>query len=212
MRKLVVTAFMTLDGVVQAPGGPDEDLDGGFAHGGWAVPHIDDDLLGRMAEQLNRADALLLGRRTYDIFAATWPLAEADDPIGARMNGLPKHVATRTALEPAWSNAALLAGDVPDAVRALIRSGGAEGGGEVQVHGSGGLVQTLLAHELVDELRVLVFPVLLGTGKRLFGGGTVPAGLRLVGSATTGTGVVVATYARDGALAYGAMGPETGNW
>jgi dihydrofolate reductase len=208
MRKLVVTAFMTLDGVVQAPGGADEDRDGGFEHGGWAVPGIDEQVIGLVQEQIARAGALLLGRRTYDIFAATWPLAGADDPIGARMNGLPKHVVSRSRQDLAWANSTQLDGEVAEAVAALKR----EPGGEVQVHGSGDLVQALLAHDLVDELRVLVFPVLLGTGKRLFGGGTVPAGLRLVSATTTATGVVVSTYARGGAVEYGAMGPETGNW
>ncbi|WP_214403382.1 dihydrofolate reductase family protein [Pseudonocardia lacus] len=206
MRKLLVTAFTTLDGVVQAPGGADEDRDGGFEHGGWAVPGIDDQVLGLMAELTARAGALLLGRRTYDIFAATWPLA--DDPIGARMNGLPKHVVSRTPRTLHWANATQLEGEVGAAVGALKR----EPGGEIQVHGSGGLVQALLTHDLVDELHLLVFPVLLGTGKRLFGGGTVPAGLRLVGATTTATGVVIGTYARDGGVQYGAMGPETGNW
>jgi dihydrofolate reductase len=208
MRDLVVTAFTTLDGVVQAPGGADEDRDGGFEHGGWAVPGIDEQVIGLMQEQVTRAGALLLGRRTYDIFAATWPLAGADDPIGARMNGLPKHVVSRSRQDPTWANSTQLDGEVAEAVAALKR----EPGGEVQVHGSGGLVQELLAHDLVDELRLLVFPVLLGTGKRLFGGGTVPAGLRLVSTMTTATGVVVSTYARGGAVEYGAMGPETGNW
>jgi dihydrofolate reductase len=208
MRKLVVTAFVTLDGVVQAPGGPDEDRDGGFEHGGWAVPGIDGQVIEMMAELTGRAGALLLGRRTYDVFAATWPLAGDDDPIGARMNGLPKYVVSRSRRDPAWANSVQLDGEVTRAVAALKR----EPGGEVQVHGSGALVQALLAHDLVDELHLLVFPVLLGTGKRLFGEGTVPAGLRLVSATTTATGVVVSTYSRGGAVEYGALGPETGNW
>jgi dihydrofolate reductase len=208
MRELVVTAFTTLDGVVQAPGGPDEDRDGGFGHGGWAAPHIDEEILDRMSALLARADALLVGRRTHDIFAATWPLAAADDPIGARMNGLPKHVVSRTLAGSPWSNTTVLSGDLPDAVRGLLRGGD----GQVQVHGSGALVQALLAHDLVDQWHLLVAPVLLGTGKRLFDGGTVPAGLRLVEASTTGRGVLIATYARAGGVAYGAMGPETGNW
>jgi dihydrofolate reductase len=208
MRTLMVTAFVSVDGVVQGPGGPDEDRDGGFEHGGWVVPHVDEALLARMVELLAPADALLLGRRTYEIFAASWPLAAADDPIGGKLNAMRKHVASRTLGELTWQNSALLDGDVVDAVRALK----AAPGGEIQVHGSGGLVQTLLEHDLVDELNLLVFPVLVGAGKRLFGAGTVPAGLRLVGSATTATGVVVSRYARDGKLEQGAMGPETGNW
>jgi len=208
MRKLIVSQFMSLDGVIQAPGGKDEDRDGGFEHGGWAVPGIDAQVIEVMTKLTARAGALLLGRRTYDIFAATWPLAGPDDPIGARMNGLPKHVVSRTPRTLDWANATQLDGGIAEAVAALKRGPG----DEVQVHGSGTLVQALLAHDLVDRLHLLVFPVLLGTGKRLFGGGTVPAALRLVEATTTGTGVLISTHARTGRVEYGAMGPETGNW
>ena len=208
MRTLMVTAFVSLDGVVQAPGGPDEDRDGGFAHGGWAAPHIDDEVLGRMIGITARADALLLGRRTYEEFAATWPLAGADDPIGSKWNTAPKYVASRTLTSVSWQNSTLLEGDVADAVAELKKSDG----GEIQVHGSVQLVQTLLAHDLVDELHLVVIPVLIGSGKRLFGSGTVPARFDLVASATTRSGVVVGRYARAGAITYGALGPETGNW
>ena len=207
MRKLMVTAFMSLDGVVQAPGGGDEDRDGGFEHGGWVVPHMDEQIIARMAEVVDRAGALLLGRRTYEIFAAIWPLAAADDPIGARLNAMPKYVASRTLGAVSWQNSSLLGGDTVEAVRALKR----DEGGEIQVHGSGGLVQTLIEHDLVDEFHLLVFPVLIGSGKRLFANGTVPAGLRLLDSARSG-GVLIGSYARVGKLEYGAMGPETGNW
>ncbi|GAA2635568.1 dihydrofolate reductase family protein [Dactylosporangium fulvum] len=208
MRKLLVTSFMTLDGVVQAPGGPDEDRDGGFTHGGWVVPHFDDQLGTVMTELVRRAGALLLGRRTYDIFAESWPLAPADDPIGSRLNALPKYVASRSLGAVPWQHSELLGGDAVAAVRELKQGDG----GEIQVHGSAGLVQTLLRHDLVDALHLAVFPVLVGTGKRLFGDGTVPAGLRLTATATTGTGVVLTTYERAGRVEYGAMGPETGNW
>jgi dihydrofolate reductase len=208
MRNLLVTSFLSVDGVVQGPGGPDEDRDGGFEHGGWVVPHVDGAFAARMVEVTERADALLLGRRTYEIFAASWPLAAADDPIGAKLNAMPKHVASRTMTSLDWQNSALLADDTVDAVRELK----AGPGGEIQVHGSGGLVQTLLEHDLVDELHLLVFPVLVGSGKRLFGGGTVPAGLRLVETASTARGVVISRYVRDGTLEQGALGPETGNW
>jgi len=204
----LVTAFVSVDGVVQAPGGPDEDRDGGFEHGGWVVPHIDEQLMERMVTLTRRADALLLGRRTYEIFAASWPLAAADDPIGSKLNTLPKHVASRTLGEVAWQNSTLLGEDVVAGVRELKDGPG----GEIQVHGSGELVQTLLEHDLVDELNLLVFPVLIGSGKRLFAAGTVPAGLRLVETATSSTGVVVSRYARNGKLEQGAIGPETGNW
>ncbi|HEY0449678.1 dihydrofolate reductase family protein [Actinophytocola sp.] len=208
MRKLLVTTFVSLDGVMQGPGGPDEDRDGGFEHGGWAVPHFDEQLIKLMAELTGQAGALLLGRKTYDTFAAAWPLAEADDPIGAKLNSMPKFVASRTLSTVSWRNSTLLTGDVADAVGALKRGAGAE----IQVHGSGELVQTLVAHDLVDEFHLLVFPVLVGSGKRLFGAGTVPAGLTLVDTWTSATGVVVSRYARAGAVQYGAMGPETGNW
>ncbi|MFD5894993.1 dihydrofolate reductase family protein [Streptomyces sp. NPDC060366] len=212
MRKLMVTTFVSLDGVMQAPGGSDEDRDGGFEHGGWSVPHFGADLIERMTTVVRRADALLVGRRTYDIFAATWPLAEADDPIGSKMNSVRKYVASRTLDTVAWQNSTLLTGDVADAVRALKQEGDGGEGGEIQVHGSGDLIQTLIEHDLVDEFQVLVFPVLVGSGKRLFGRGTVPAGLKLLDTAKSDSGVVISTYARAGKVEYGAMGPETGNW
>ncbi|MEV6865388.1 dihydrofolate reductase family protein [Streptosporangium subroseum] len=208
MRKLMVTTFVSLDGVMQAPGGGDEDRDGGFEHGGWAAPHIDERFIQLMAALTGRADALLLGRRTYDIFAATWPLAEADDPIGAKMNGVRKYVASRTLDTVSWQNSTLLTGDVTEAVGRLKQGVG----GEIQVHGSGELIQTLVGHDLVDEFHLLVFPVLIGSGKRLFAEGTVPSGLKLVGTTALSTGVLVSTYERDGKVEYGAMGPETGNW
>ncbi|MFI7697941.1 dihydrofolate reductase family protein [Nonomuraea sp. NPDC049480] len=208
MRKLAVMAFMSLDGVVQGPGGPDEDRDGGFEHGGWAVPHIDRQLIEGSGELVEWAGALLPGRRTYEDFAATWPLADAGDPIGSKLNSMPKYVASRTLDTVKWTNSTLLTGDVAEAVAELKRGEG----GEIQVHGSGGLVQTLLAHDLVDEFHLLVFPVLVGSGKRLFATGTVPAGLRLTRGTTSNTGVVVSTYERAGEVTYGAMGPETGNW
>lgn len=208
MRKLMVTTFVSLDGVMQGPGGADEDRDGGFEHGGWSVPHFGPDLIQRMTTLVRRADALLVGRRTYDIFAANWPLAEADDPIGSKMNSVRKYVASRTLDTVSWQNSTLLTGDVAEAVARLKQ----EGDGEIQVHGSGDLIQTLIEHDLVDEFHVLVFPVLIGSGKRLFGKGTVPAGLRLVDTATSESGVVISTYARAGKVEYGAMGPETGNW
>jgi dihydrofolate reductase len=208
MRNLMVTAFISLDGVVQAPGGPDEDRDGGFAHGGWAAPHIDDEVLARMIGVAARADALLLGRRTYEEFAAFWPLASADDPIGSRWAAVRKFVASRTLTSVEWQNSTLLSGDAADAVAELKRAEG----GEIQVHGSAQLAQTLLAHDLVDELHLVVIPVLVGSGKRLFATGTVPARFDLVAAATTRSGVVVGRYARAGAITYGAMGPETGNW
>ncbi|MET8001667.1 dihydrofolate reductase family protein [Nonomuraea glycinis] len=206
MRKLMVTTFMSLDGVVQGPGGPDEDRTGGFEHGGWAVPYMNEELIQRMAALTARAGALLLGRATYEGFAATWPLAGPEDPIGARMNGLRKYVASRTLDTVTWQNSTLLTGDVVEAVGELKRGEG----GEIQVHGSGELIQTLIEHDLVDEFHLLVFPVILGSGKRLFRTGT--AGFELLDSTTSSSGVVVSRYARGGKVGYGAMGPETGNW
>jgi dihydrofolate reductase len=208
MRKLMVTTFVSLDGVMQAPGGGDEDHDGGFEHGGWAVPHFDQQMIQLMTTLTSRAGALLIGRKTYDIFAATWPLAEASDPIGAKMNSMPKYVASRTLDTVSWQNSTLLTGDVTEAVSNLKQGDG----GEIQVHGSGELIQTLVEHDLVDEFHLLVFPVLIGSGKRLFANGTIPSRLKLVDTATSSTGVLISTYARDGKVEYGAMGPETGNW
>jgi dihydrofolate reductase len=208
MRKLMVTTFVSLDGVMQAPGGGEEDRDGGFEHGGWAVPHFDQQMIQLMTTLTSRAGALLIGRKTYDIFAATWPLAEAGDPIGAKMNSMPKYVASRTLDTVSWQNSTLLTGDVTEAVSNLKQGDG----GEIQVHGSGELIQTLVEHDLVDEFHLLVFPVLIGSGKRLFANGTIPSRLKLVDTATSSTGVLISTYARDGKVEYGAMGPETGNW
>lgn len=208
MGRLMVTMFVSLDGVMQAPGGDDEEHDPGYEHGGWAAPLIEEQVIERMTDLVGRADGLLLGRNTYDIFAATWPLAGPDDPIGVIMNKLPKYVASRTPRTLTWQNSELLTGNVVEAVADLKR----RSDGEIQVHGSGGLIQTLIEHDLVDEFHLLVFPVLLGTGKRLFAEGTVPAGLRLVESMTLDAGVVVSRYVRAGKVAYGAIGPETENW
>src|SRR3954452_22130262 len=175
MRKLVVGTFVTLDGVMQAPGGPTEDPSGGFAHGGWLVPFADDELGRRIVELTERAGTLLLGRRTYEIFAAHWPLIGDEDPIARKLNAMPKVVASRTLGRADWTNTTLLRGDVAREVEALKQ----QDGGEIQVTGSGDLIQTLLRHDLVDEFRLWTFPVVLGSGKRLFADGAAPAGLRL---------------------------------
>jgi dihydrofolate reductase len=207
MRKLVVGAFTSLDGVVQAPGGPDEDRDGGFPHGGWLVPYFDEQLGQVMAEWTKRAGAFLLGRRTYEIFAGSWPNADPGDEIAAVLNTRPKLVASRTLDSVRWSNARLLEGDVVEAIAKLK----AQDGGELQVHGSSGLLQTLLGHDLVDTLRIWQFPVVLGTGKRLFGGGAIPVAFRLVESQQTSAGAVLHVYERAGKLRYGEVevGQET---
>jgi dihydrofolate reductase len=205
MRPLVVTTFVTLDGVMQAPGGPGEDPSGGFAFEGWLPPHFGEDLGVQMDEWLARAQDLLLGRYTYELFHASWPKMISDDAVSQSINFKTKHVASRTLSAPLeWETARLIEGDVADGVRQLK----AEDGGELQVHGSAGLVQTLLHEDLVDELRLVVFPVVLGQGKRLFGDGAIPRAWRLTGSKTTSTGVLIATYQRVGEVELGAVGPE----
>lgn len=204
MRKLVVGAFVTLDGVIQAPGGPDEDRDGGFSHGGWLVPFFDEQFGSSMTEWTKGADAFLLGRKTYDIFAASWPNSpDPDEPLNLR----PKYVASRTLETVDWNNSTLLKGDVAEEVAKLK----AQDGGEIQVHGSFSLVQTLLQHDLVDTLRIWQFPVVIGTGKRLFGEGTIPRSFRLVDSQFNTTGAVLHVYERAGDLKYGEVevGEET---
>jgi dihydrofolate reductase len=190
MRRLIVNAFVSLDGVMQAPGGPEEDPVGGFSHGGWAVNYWDEEMMRRMAA--SPPYELLLGRGTYEIFAAHWPYAEG--PIADRLNGTRKHVASTTLARLEWNNSTLIAGDVADSVAALK----SEDGPEIQVHGSPGLIQTLLRHGLIDELRVWTFPLVLGTGKRLFGDGAIPVALRLVGNEVTATGVTISVYERAG--------------
>src|SRR5918999_2652342 len=197
MRILAVNTFMSLDGVMQSPGGPDEDPTGGFTHGGWAVPYFDDAMMSRMAE--SAPYELLLGRGTYEIFAAHWPHDEG--PIADHLNSTRKHVAS-TALERVeWNNSTLITGDVAEYVAELK----AQDGPEIQVHGSPGLIQTLLEHDLVDEYRLWIFPVVLAGGKRLFGGGAVPRALRLAGSRVTGTGVTVNTYVPAGRIDAGSF-------
>jgi dihydrofolate reductase len=200
MRKLVVGTFVTLDGVMQAPGGPDEDREGGFEHGGWLVPYFDEAFLGSMTVWTKRADAFLLGRKTYEMFAASWPQStDPADEIATALNSRPKYVASRTLDRVTWNNAHLLRGDLVEAVAKLK----AEEGGEIQVHGSGQLVQTLLHADLVDSLRIWQFPVVLGRGKRLFGEGAVPRAFRLVDTQQTAPGAVLHVYDRVGGLRYG---------
>jgi dihydrofolate reductase len=197
MRKLVVNTFMSTDGVMQAPGGPEEDPTGGFTHGGWAAGYFDDEMLEQMAG--SGPYELLLGRGTYEIFAAHWPYDEG--AIADHLNSTRKHVASTTLERLEWSNSTLIEGDVAAYVADLKR----QDGPEIQVHGSPGLIQTLLRHDLIDELRLWVFPVVLGYGKRLFGDGAVPAGLRLAGSKATKTGVTINTYESAGDIRYGSM-------
>lgn len=218
MRDLIAPAFVTLDGVMQAPGGPDEDPSGGFAHGGWAVNHWDETMYGAMGELLASPFDLLLGRKTYEIFAAHWPhvgegarderggtASDVDDPAAAALNSARKYVASRTLDTVTWNNSVLLEGDVADAV-AKIK---AEDGPDIITQGSSDLLQTLLGHDLVDEFRIWTFPVVVGPGKRLFGNGTTPSGMQLVDSKTSSTGVVMATYRRAGGVDHGSFEFDT---
>ena len=201
MRKLIVQTFLTLDGVMQAPGGPGEDDEGGFTYGGWSVSYWDEQMGQVMGEATSRPFAMVLGRRTYDIMAAYWP--DAPEEQGAKVfNGATKYVASRGRPRLEWSNSVLLEGDAADAIAALKR----EDGPELQVHGSGNLIQTLLRHNLVDQYRLWVFPVVIGSGKRLFADGTTPAGLRLVDSKVSTTGVVMGTWEPAGELVTGSFG------
>ena len=197
MRTLIINTFVSLDGVMQSPGGPDEDPTGGFQHGGWGANYFDDEMI----ETMTTADPyeLLLGRGTYEIFAAHWPYDEG--PIADRLNSTRKHVASTTLEQVEWNNSTLIAGDVAEYVATLKR----QDGPEIQVHGSPGLIQTLLEHDLIDEFRVWIFPLVLGTGKRLFGDGTIPAALTLIDSKVSKTGVTINTYERAGDIDVGSF-------
>ena len=201
MGELTVTTFVSLDGVMQAPGGPEEDTSGGFTHGGWVFPYFEAEGGALIGDIFARAGAFLLGRTTYEIFASYWPHAsEAEEPVRSALNGLPKYVASTTLGEAAWGPATIVR-DVAAEVPAIK----ARTAGELQVHGSAGLLQTLVAHGLVDEYRLLTFPVVLGAGKRLFGSGAVPASLELRETRTTPTGVTYSVYRPAGELKTGSF-------
>ena len=197
MRKLVVNSMLSLDGVMQAPGGPDEDPTGGFAYGGWGATYVDEEMMARVAE--SAPYELLLGRGTYEIFAAHWPYDEG--PIADRLNNTRKHVASTTLKELDWNNSTLIAGDVAEYV-AKLKS---QDGPEIQVHGSPGLIQTLLEHDLIDEYRLWIYPVVLGGGKHFFGDGTIPFALQLVDSWVSKTGVTINAYVRAGEIEPGSF-------
>lgn len=206
MRHIVISTFVTLDGVMQAPGGPEEDPSGGFTHGGWSAGYWDDVIGQAMGDSMGKPFDLLLGRKTYEIFAAYWPHATAEEGADA-LNNARKYVVSTTLDRAEWQNSVLIRPgerDVPDQIRRLK----GQEGPEIQVHGSSELIQTLIQHDLVDRYFLKIFPVLLGTGKRLFGDGTIPAGLRLVDSKTSSTGVVIATYERAGEIPYGSFAVE----
>ncbi|HJU74026.1 MAG TPA: dihydrofolate reductase family protein [Gemmatimonadaceae bacterium] len=205
MRRLAINTFLTLDGVMQAPGGPEEDPSGGFKHGGWSVNYWDDQMGKRMDEfSVRKPFDLLLGRKTYEIFAAHWPYVGSDDAMGAALNKATKYVASRTLQRVDWQNSQLLRGDVAQRVAELKR----EDGPEIQVHGSANLIQTLLEHDLIDVFSLWLFPLVLGTGKRLFAEGTVPKGFKLVDSETSSTGVIMTRFERAGAINYGSFALE----
>ena len=203
MRKVIVLSFITLDGVMQGPGGPEEDTSGDFNLGGWSVAYFDDFVGNAMAEQMGRPFDLLVGRTTYEIFASYWP--KVTDESGRGINSATKYVVSHRPVSLDWKTTILIDGDVIEKIKKLKT----ETGPELQVHGSGNLIQTLLKHDLVDELWLKTFPVALGTGKRLFADGTIPAGFTLTQSAVSPSGVVIASYARAGAVKLGSFGPPT---
>jgi dihydrofolate reductase len=203
MRKLIVSTFVTLDGVMQAPGGPGEDDSGGFAHGGWSVNYWDD-LMGQTMDEATRGPfAMVLGRKTYDIMAAYWPDAPAE--AGAKtFNEATKYVASRNHPRLEWSNSIPIEGEAADGIAALKK----EDGPELQVHGSANLIQTLLRHNLVDQFRLWVFPVVIGSGKRLFAEGSNPSALKLLDSKVSTTGVVIGTYEPVGEIVTGSFAAD----
>lgn len=201
--KLTMTCFVSLDGVMQSPGGPNEDPSDGFAHGGWQVPFFADEEAGEFVSEVNsHADAFLLGRRTYEIFSSYWPkVTDPDNPIATKLNQAPKYVASRTLRSADWHNTTILQGDVVDAVGNLKQ----QDGDELHIWGSGILVQTLMRHDLIDTFRILQYPVVLGSGRRLFAEGTAPGTLRVPSGAVTSKGTVIITYERAGELVTGSF-------
>ena len=202
MRKLIVNTFVTLDGVMQAPGGPEEDPAGGFTYGGWSFHYWDDAMNNVMTEFMGKPFDLLLGRKTYEIFAAHWP--HSQEPGADQLNTAKKYVASRTLTKVDWNNSTLLKGDVVQEIRKLKD----QDGPELQVHGSSNFVQTLLQNHLADLYNVWIFPVVIGKGKRLFDQGTVPAALRLINSTVSTTGVIITTYEPAGELKVGSFALE----
>jgi dihydrofolate reductase len=201
MRKLIVQTFLTLDGVMQAPGGPGEDDDGGFTQGGWSVTYWDDQMGEVIGEATSKPFAMVLGRKTYDILSSYWPTAP-EEAGGKVFNDATKYVASRGRPTLEWSNSVLIEGDAGEGLAALKK----EDGPELQVHGSANLIQTLLRNNLVDEYRLWIFPVVIGKGKRLFADGTIPSGLKLVDSKVSTTGVVIATFEPAGDIPIGSFG------
>jgi dihydrofolate reductase len=202
MRKIVAAAFVSLDGVMQAPGGPEEDPTGGFKYGGWTFPFFgDEELGGHMGALFDKPFDLLLGRKTYDIFAAYWPY-DGDGPIGTLFNKVTKYVATHSHDDLTWQNSRSLGDDIVSALKELKKGEGPD----LLIQGSSNLIQTLLQHQLIDEFSLLIFPVVFGKGKRLFGDGTMPSAMKLNKSRSFPSGVIHATYEPDGVVKTGSFG------
>ena len=201
MRKIITTTFVTLDGVVQAPGGPAEDTTGGFAHGGWSVNHWDKMMGNVMSTFMELPFELLLGKRTYDIFAAYWPHTKEDQVVAKPFNSTRKYVVSNKPFEPSWHNSRCITGDVVAQIKKLKE----EDSPDLWIHGSGNLIQTLLKHHLIDRMHLWIFPVTVGAGKRLFAEGTQAEGLKLTDSKISTTGVIIATYESAGTLKTGSF-------
>jgi dihydrofolate reductase len=201
MRKIIVLTFISLDGVMQAPGGPEEDTSGGFKYGGWTFPYFDAFAGTIMSEQIKPPFDLLLGKKTYDIFAAYWPHQTTDNPVTEPFNKAHKYVASKENFNPTWEKTTVLTGDVLNQVKHLK----SEDGPDFQVHGSGNFIQTLLKNDLVDEMWLKIFPVTLGSGKKLFAEGTIPAAFTLMESKVSPLGVIFANYKRNGEVKTGSF-------
>ncbi len=203
MRKLAVLTFVTLDGIMQAPGGPEEDTAGGFKYEGWSFGYWDDFMGKVMDEQMGKPFDLLLGRKTYDIFAAYWPNAK-DAPGADSLNSARKYVVSGSDRKLDWNNSTLITGNIPEEIKKIKNRKGPI----IQVHGSSNLIQTLLKNDLIDEFYLKIYPVTIGTGKRLFGEGTIPASFKLIDSKVSPAGVIIAAYARGGNIKTGSFGGE----